>query len=76
METKKKQGLATMSQERRREIAQLGGRAAHHSGRAHKWTSEEAREAGRKGGTISRPPRKPDALADVSRRRRKPHTQG
>ncbi|HMA09701.1 MAG TPA: KGG domain-containing protein, partial [Ramlibacter sp.] len=33
-----------------REIASEGGRAAHEKGTAHEFTSEEAREAGRKGG--------------------------
>ncbi|MDA8454771.1 hypothetical protein M4R22_08350 [Acidovorax sp. GBBC 3334] len=37
-----------MDPARQREIASLGGRAAHASGNAHQFTSEEAREAGRK----------------------------
>jgi hypothetical protein len=37
------QGLLT-------EIARRGGKAAHRAGRAHEFTSEEARIAGRKGG--------------------------
>jgi general stress protein YciG len=48
-----RRGLASMSIEKRREIASKGGRAAHAKGTAHQWTSEEAREAGRKGGEIS-----------------------
>lgn len=43
-----------MPKEKQREIARLGGKAAHKAGTAHKWTPEEAREAGRKGGRISR----------------------
>jgi len=39
-----------MDDQKRREIARQGGRAAHESGNAHEFTSEEAREAGRKGG--------------------------
>lgn len=39
-----------MSQERQREIASLGGKAAHEKGTAHEFTSEEAKIAGRKGG--------------------------
>lgn len=50
----KYRGFASMSPEKKREIARKGGKAAHAQGRAHKWTSEEARVAGRKGGTISR----------------------
>jgi len=37
-----------MDPQRQREIASLGGRAAHQSGHAHEFTSEEARVAGRK----------------------------
>ena len=43
-----------MSREKQREIASKGGRAAHMQGTAHEWSSEEAREAGRKGGAASR----------------------
>ncbi len=43
-------GFAGMDEERRREVARLGGRAAHQKGTAHQFSSEEAREAGRKGG--------------------------
>ena len=43
-----------MSIDKQREIASKGGRAAHLKGTAHQWTSEEARNAGRKGGQISR----------------------
>jgi uncharacterized protein len=44
-----------MDPARQREIASKGGRAAHEKGTAHEWSSEEAREAGRKGGvTVSR----------------------
>ena len=43
-------GFASMNPQKQREIASKGGRAAHAKGTAHKWTSEEARAAGRKGG--------------------------
>jgi hypothetical protein len=39
-----------MDDEKQRAIAAEGGRAAHAQGTAHEFTSEEAREAGRKGG--------------------------
>src|SRR5215212_5364994 len=45
-----KRGFASMDPQRQREIASEGGRAAHEKGTAHEFTSEEAREAGRKGG--------------------------
>ncbi|MGV5005916.1 KGG domain-containing protein, partial [Acinetobacter variabilis] len=38
-------GFAGMEAEKQREIASQGGRAAHASGNAHEFTSEEAREA-------------------------------
>jgi len=41
-------GFAGMSKERQREIASQGGRAAHASGNAHQFTTEEARAAGAK----------------------------
>lgn len=39
-----------MDPAKHREIARLGGKAAHAHGTGHEFTSEEAREAGRKGG--------------------------
>jgi general stress protein YciG len=45
-----KQGFASMSKDRVREIASMGGKAAHAMGKAREWTSKEAQEAGRKGG--------------------------
>ncbi len=51
MATKGKgRGFASMSPEKQKEIASKGGKAAHAKGTAHKWTSEEAQAAGRKGG--------------------------
>ncbi len=43
-----------MSGDKQREIASKGGRAAHAKGTAHEWSSDEARDAGRKGGMASR----------------------
>ena len=43
-------GFAAMDAEKQREIARKGGRAAHEQGVAHEWSSEEARQAGKKGG--------------------------
>lgn len=50
-ETKSKRGFASLSKERQREIARLGGKKAHERGTAHRFDKEEARAAGRKGGT-------------------------
>jgi len=41
-------GFAAMSPEKKKEIAGMGGRAAHAAGRAHQFSSEEARAAGKK----------------------------
>ena len=43
-------GFASMDKDKQREIARKGGRAAHMKGTAHEFTSDEARQAGRKGG--------------------------
>jgi general stress protein YciG len=44
-----------MDLSRQREIASQGGKAAHAQGRAHQFTADEARAAGRKGGqSVSR----------------------
>jgi general stress protein YciG len=47
-----KRGFAALDPDKQREIARLGGRAAHAQGKAHEFTSEEARVAGRKGGEV------------------------
>jgi len=52
--SKASRGFASMSPEKRRRLASLGGTAAHKLGRAHEWTTEEARTAGRKGGASPR----------------------
>lgn len=45
-----KRGFASMDGDKQREIASKGGQAAHAQGKAHEFSSEEARAAGRKGG--------------------------
>ena len=52
--TEKKRGFASLSPERKREVASKGGKKSHELGTAHKFTPEEAAIAGRKGGSISR----------------------
>ena len=44
------QGFASMDPGKQRKIASKGGKASHRSGNAHEWDSQEAKEAGRKGG--------------------------
>lgn len=45
-----KRGFAAMSPEVRSAICSIGGTRAHAMGRAHTFTPEQARKAGRKGG--------------------------
>jgi uncharacterized protein len=50
---KSRRGFAAMSPEKRAEIASKGGKAAHAVGKAHEFTSDEARVAGKKGGHVA-----------------------
>ncbi len=50
MASTSKRGFASMDRQKQRQIASMGGRAAHVRGTAHEFTPDEAREAGRKGG--------------------------
>lgn len=63
----KRSSFATMDRTKQREIASKGGRAAHERGTAHEWTRDEAREAGRKGGLVSRGGRGREHSADGRR---------
>lgn len=47
---KKRKGFASMSPEKRREIASKGGKAAHEKGTAYEWDSNSGKRAGQKGG--------------------------
>lgn len=46
----RRRGFAAMDSDRVKEIASKGGKAAHAAGTAHQFSSDEARNAGRKGG--------------------------
>lgn len=61
-----RRGFASMDESRQRAIASEGGRAAHARGTAHEFTSEEAREAGRKGGEAVSQNR--EHMAEIGRR--------
>jgi uncharacterized protein len=63
---KEDRGFASMDRAKQREIASKGGKAAHQKGTAHEWTSEEARDAGRKGGLASHRRRREQMLASGS----------
>lgn len=47
---KRPRGFAAMSAEQRSAISRKGGKAAHEAGTAHRFTSDEAKREGRKGG--------------------------
>ena len=49
--SKEQRGFGSMTEAEQRKIASKGGKAAHQKGTDHEWTVDEAREAGRKGGT-------------------------
>jgi hypothetical protein len=49
MADKSKRGFASMDPEKQQEIARLSGQTSHGLRKAHRFTSEEAREAGKKG---------------------------
>lgn len=59
-------GFAGMDEDRQREIASEGGRAAHASGNAHEFDSQEARRAGQKGGEAVSEDR--EHMADIGRK--------
>lgn len=47
-------GFAGMDPAAHKEICRKGGVAAHQAGKAHEFSSDEAREAGRKGGLAAK----------------------
>jgi general stress protein YciG len=61
-------GFAAMDRKLVSEIARKGGKAAHTAGTAHEFTSDEAREAGRKGGRATHAKRSqgPDERGQVN----------
>ena len=63
---KSDRGFASMNKEKQREIASKGGKVAHQKGTAHEWTSDEARDAGRKGGRITSQNR--EHMAEIGRK--------
>jgi uncharacterized protein len=52
--TLKPRGFAALPREVVQEIARKGGKQAHLDGTAHRFTSDEARAAGKKGGAKSK----------------------
>jgi general stress protein YciG len=64
-------GFAAMDRSKVSEIASKGGKAAHAAGTAHQFSSDEARNAGRKGGVAphvrrGRGPRNPNVAPPKS----------
>jgi len=61
-EGRSRRGFAAMDPEARRAISKRGGQASHQSGRGHEFSSEEAREAGRRGGEARWGPKRRDEV--------------
>jgi general stress protein YciG len=59
-------GFASMSPAKRKAIASKGGKAVQAAGKGHNWDSDEAREAGIKGGTAISEDR--DHMAEIGRK--------
>lgn len=57
-----KRGFAAMDPAKREAASRLGGQQAHQNGTAHKFTSDQAKEAGRLGG-IARQNKRREAVA-------------
>lgn len=62
-ETIKKRGFASMTPERRQTIARLGGMKTQANGNAHRFTSEEAKQAGKLGLVVRRANKKQKEVA-------------
>lgn len=52
MAEKPRRGFAALDPEKLRRIARLGSQMSHARGKAHEFTTEEARHAGTKGGRV------------------------
>jgi general stress protein YciG len=66
--SQKRRGFAAMPKDKMRLVAALGGRAAQAAGRAHQFTHEEAKAAGRLGGWVVSQDR--EHMAEIGRRGR------
>ena len=55
--TPRPRGFAAMDRKKVSQIASKGGKAAHRAGTAHEFTSDEARAAGKKGGSAHGKPK-------------------
>lgn len=63
---KQRRGFAAMDKDAHRELARSGGVAAHAYGLAHRFTSDQARDAGKKGGAKTSSNR--SHMAEIGRR--------
>ena len=62
---KQRRGFAAFDKERMRQVASSGGKSAHAAGLANRFTSEKAREAGKKGGAVTSANR--EHMAEIGR---------
>lgn len=65
--TNQRPSFATMSPEKRRQVAGEGGREAHRRGVGHEWTSEGAREAARRSTEVRRAKRDARVACEASK---------
>jgi general stress protein YciG len=63
---KQRRGFATIDPDKLRAISSKGGKTAHEQGRAHEFSSDEAREAGRQGGLVASRDR--EHMAEIGRK--------
>lgn len=61
-------GFAALSPEKRKELASRGGKAVHKQGVGHEFTKEEAKAAGRKGGSKTKQLYGPDHYARMGKK--------
>jgi general stress protein YciG len=71
-----KRGFGSMDEEKQREIASKGGKAAHEEGTAHEFDSEEASEAGSKGGKMQGKENNPGNFANDTEKAREAGKKG
>jgi hypothetical protein len=70
---KKRRGFGAMSPEKQRQIASAGGLAAHAKGTARRFTQEEAKIAGAKGGAAVRAKRIAEKAAEAKQAQEQTH---
>lgn len=68
MNSTKKRGFAAISPDQHKAICSKGGKTAHEKGTAHEFTSEQAKDAGAKGGDTIFATRGRDYMREIGRK--------